>query len=537
MHILTPSRSQPATIALSRLHNAKPSPTSQDHLILQPSTVSAAPEDHPEIKPCIEELLRTAYYPPELFVRIERVVEVPILYTRSYISDGAAGEEKPGTEREDVIRNNAERRARHRAFRLWVSDGEHVIQALLKKELHPFVSMGDVVPGAVLMLQTYKLRVADRVCKGPLSTGKDDAKIVFLAIEQYRTVWKPRTGFGAGDGIEAGEMVVKKRVRAGDKRGEARGSKRLRSERDDGLRDSADEPDVQVGDVPETGLSKAIQNNPTALGSEGSEPASTFLDIGAQLAAAAASDSEFTASGQIENSQHPWSQTATKAEFPESKSNYAETKPLLVPPVASPKKTAENHIQRRPAQTQPATRKQPPNTLKPATQRPPATHPIPPQFLHPPTFIMPSTVPRIPKLYTLSALLHPTEPIAKRNHVVSVLAIIVSISRTTRALPQTSLGLKRDMRIMDSTMPFRSSGILLSVFVDAANFFPEPGTVALFTGLKTHEYEGVSLNAYEKECGGKEWCVTDRGRLEEMGFDVTGLREWWGRRCEVVGCP
>ena len=479
-------------------------------------------------------------------MRVERVVEIPILYTRSHSPDDHTTKGKTCAERE-YLTENAEERARHRTFRLWVSDGEHVIQALLKKELHPFVSMGDVVPGAVMMLQAYKLRVADRVRtgSGPLSTrSREGGKVVFLAIEQFRTVWRPGSRFdtggeqerGRGDGIEVGEMVVKKRVRGEDKRGVGRGCKRPRSRGNDSKPDTSDELNVQDRALPDTGGNEDIQTNPVAVEPELSGAASTIPDIGAQLAAVAGSYPEPVDRMTSANTPYPWTRTATKAVLPKPKPNSAETQ---VPYIVSPKKTAENQQQQRPAQTQPVVRKPRPSTLKPVTQRPLTTHPHPPQFFQPPTFVMPNTIPGTPKLYTLTSLLHPTasEPIAKRNHLVSIFAVIVSISRTTRSLPQTSLGLKRDMRIMDSTLPYRSLGILLSVFVDAENFFPEPGTVALFTGLKTHEYEGVSLNAYEKECGGREWCVTDEGRLERMGFDVAGLKGWWERRCEVVGGP
>jgi len=87
--------------------------------------------------------------------------------------------------------------------------------------------------------------------------------------------------------------------------------------------------------------------------------------------------------------------------------------------------------------------------------------------------------------------------------------------------------LKRDLRIVD---PSSDKAVLLSVFDDPLHFTPAVGTVALFRNLRMHEWDGGSLNAYEKYCAGYEWFVPNPVGVE--GCDVEALREWWVERQE-----
>ena len=72
----------------------------------------------------------------------------------------------------------------YKAYRLFLSDGEYTIQALLKSELHVLVSSSkdDLTPGTVLDIQDFELRTAKR----PTSKGLRPGKVVFLAVARYR---------------------------------------------------------------------------------------------------------------------------------------------------------------------------------------------------------------------------------------------------------------------------------------------------------------------------------------------------------------
>ena len=115
-----------------------------------------------------------------------------------------------------------------------------------------------------------------------------------------------------------------------------------------------------------------------------------------------------------------------------------------------------------------------------------------------------------------------TGPKKCRNTHHDILALIVSVSADTIKRP--GMALKRDIRVMDIST---TKKVCLSVFVDAQNFVPEPGTVALFKHLTTHEFDAGSLNAFSKECEGKEWFIPDPPGFENG--EVAQLRDCWAR--------
>jgi hypothetical protein len=105
-----------------------------------------------DLRPSIQELIRTQVYPETLILLIDRVHIVPI--------------SRDGRNRE--------------AYRLWLTDGEKGIQgkltslhnvghahahpsiALLRHELHPFISSGKVREGSFLEIKDYHLMSAPR---------------------------------------------------------------------------------------------------------------------------------------------------------------------------------------------------------------------------------------------------------------------------------------------------------------------------------------------------------------------------------------
>ncbi|KAL8996060.1 MAG: hypothetical protein Q9169_004336 [Polycauliona sp. 2 TL-2023] len=119
-------------------------------------------------------------------------------------------------------------------------------------------------------------------------------------------------------------------------------------------------------------------------------------------------------------------------------------------------------------------------------------------------------------------LLALTGPNKRRNSRHDVLALIVSISPDT--VKGANMPPKRDFRIMDVST---TKKVLLSVFAEAEDFHPEPGTVALFKHLTTHDYDGGSLNAYAKDCSGHDWFIPDPPGFENG--EVAQLKDCWAR--------
>ena len=111
----------------------------------------------------------------------------------------------------------------------------------------------------------------------------------------------------------------------------------------------------------------------------------------------------------------------------------------------------------------------------------------------------------------------------RRNTHHDILALIVSVSPDTTK--RSGMPLKRELWIMDiSTI----KKVCLSVFIDAQNFVPEPGTVALFKHLVTQEFDDGSLSAFSKEFEGKDWFIPDPPGFENG--EVAQLKDCWARR-------
>ncbi|KAL8695700.1 MAG: hypothetical protein Q9224_003227 [Gallowayella concinna] len=113
-------------------------------------------------------------------------------------------------------------------------------------------------------------------------------------------------------------------------------------------------------------------------------------------------------------------------------------------------------------------------------------------------------------------------PNKRRNTRHDVLALIISISPDI--IKRNGMPPKRDFRIMDIST---TKKVLLSVFAKDEDFQPEPGTVALFKHLTTHDFDGGSLNAYAKDCSNPDWFVVDPPGFENG--EVAQLKDCWAR--------
>ena len=57
---------------------------------------------------------------------------------------------------------------------------------------------------------------------------------------------------------------------------------------------------------------------------------------------------------------------------------------------------------------------------------------------------------------------------------------------------------------------------------------PEVGTVALFRSVTTNKWDGGSLNAFKRDCEGRNWFLESPQGVD--GCDVTALKAWWENR-------
>ncbi|KIW19645.1 hypothetical protein PV08_00219 [Exophiala spinifera] len=145
-------------------------------------------------------------------------------------------------------------------------------------------------------------------------------------------------------------------------------------------------------------------------------------------------------------------------------------------------------------------------------------------------------------IHTLASLLDSKSNLPRRSYACSVLAVISWVSPSLIYKPNTPFPPKRHIKIHDQTISDRQAGITVAVFVDAKDFMPAIGTVALLRGVVMQKFgEDVILNKYtthpnppgtimEKPCDDKDWFVTDERILNDLGFDSTSLKTWWDER-------
>ncbi|EGC45481.1 conserved hypothetical protein [Histoplasma capsulatum var. duboisii H88] len=490
-----------------------------------------------EIRPCIAELLRTGYHPSELILRVERVIEV--LFTPG--PGHATGTTTTTTAAVAVAAAvSASARPNRRSYRVFLSDGELVIQALLAKALHRFALAGEVAVGSVMRLERFELRKGERIGGGDGAEGA--GQVVFLAVEGFRCLSKRGVGERGTRVLERGDVEVRvgeQKRKKGDQGNEddggggtGRGAKTPRISDADGAADIS--RDGEDGFLVE--ISDCLSGNLNGIFDSGGQMFEDYADSGnIQDATKDAKGRPGVLPGSSTSMQEQ--ERSVRLEELSTANIGSSNSPLHPEPPETIKQepSSSSHTATQNLNTQ--------NKNNTSTPLGTATHR---RFKLPG---IPEPVSRPLNLHTLSQLLHPAKPLPKRNYLCDVLAVISWISPDIVKRPQ--MPPKRDLRIMDPTITNHKNnlnhalqqrlGVSVSVFVDAAAFSPPVGTVGLFRCLKTHEWEGVSLNAYEKDCKGREWFVCEPGRLRrilavvrkgEGVFDVEEMEEWWRTRCQ-----
>ena len=119
---------------------------------------------------------------------------------------------------------------------------------------------------------------------------------------------------------------------------------------------------------------------------------------------------------------------------------------------------------------------------------------------------------------------------ASRNKIRDVCAVVYSVD--PKIVKRKGMPDIRQLRLMDLSTKKK---VLFSTFIDSTYFMPSPGTVALFRSVTTHEWDGGSLNAYHRDCGGRNWFIPEPVGVPEC--DVDALRALWREICasESIG--
>jgi hypothetical protein len=196
-----------------------------------------------------------------------------------------------------------------------------------------------------------------------------------------------------------------------------------------------------------------------------------------------------------------------------------------------------------------------PTSTRPSRSSPESANPPPPTHHLPklPTHLPPPIT--IPPYQPLSSLLH--HPLSTP---ATIFVLTTYVSPNLISKPNSPFPPKRNIKLVDPSLfthPLGThypQGVMLAVFKDARTFLPKVGDVLLIRGVVVQKItlrdgagagrEGVILNVYANVteklagmvgaeggvpmAGGEEkWVERDEGRLEEMGWDVKGLKGWW----------
>ncbi|MCJ1281232.1 hypothetical protein MMC26_000550 [Xylographa opegraphella] len=402
----------------------------------------------PALKPVIRELVRTGVHPPFLKLLVDKILVVPYLR-----NDGKKSE----------------------AYRVWLSDGEKIIQAALLRDVHPYFIYGQIREGSFVEVTKYKLARSKRL--------SGEGTILHLLVDDLHA-------FGH-DGrptppIEDAVLLKPKDAANTTARDIAEASSDMHS--------ISQEPEPE-----ETTISNNISSDEDAV------DLVPWYDEHQGKKSKAILTSE----------KRPPPPYPTKRTREESPSPLQPVSPNVKQPSKHP------HLSHKPASTlADHSTTSPTTSSSPTPHRPSTVHPSPPALL-------PITRP-----LRLQPLAHITGARATRNKVVDVFAVVASVTATLVKCPGMPDGIhyKRELRITDPSTP---KHVMLSVFVAPHAFLPAVGTVALFRSLTTNRWDSGSLNAFGRDCEGKCWFVPDPWNVP--GCDVLGLRMWWlGKRVEEV---
>lgn len=445
------------------------------------------------VRPCLAELFRTCVYPPSLALRIEKVLLA-----------GAGNHNQKDEPSEHECSSGDEKR--RPTYRLILSDGVLVVQALLESRLILLINPEDVVAGSTIVLKRFRIQRAKRL--------NGQGKVVFLGIadchlipsepQAQQTQTKKRSAIEESEEEPEGQIMSRKRLKrctsSAEQSLELKNSRKRHAESVESSQDS-DSDDFETIPIDR----RKLESNRQALHE---------LNVNQSFE----SQNSSTPTTARISDHHP---THHQGRFPPTHQHPSTTQTTNQSrPRAEPSHAARTSPQKRAAHQASSTMKSTP---------PPPAHPTHHQEHHQKQ--QRQSTNHLPLL----SLLTPPTPSPKPTSPFTLFALISWISPSILAPrhPHSPFPAKRHIKIHDPSISGRHAGVTVAVFCDAANFRPRVGTVALFRGLTLQRIgaEEVILNAYERLMREEtKWFEDDELVLQSEGWDVWGMRRWWEGR-------
>ena len=392
------------------------------------------------------------------------------------------------------------------------------VTGLLRRELHPFITVGEINEGSKVKITKYELGWAK---------GNNNRDIVYLRIlDLYEYGHDGRKSVSAYE-YESATVLTASRPRS--RRG-------ILGERDHGAVDNVlANTSTPIVTKPVNGRLTAEEDNHTNNQEETLQSGEEFVGRPFDKVGTKRKWEEITP--LQESNANIGSSPKKVARLGPSHSSDTAPKVPLKPSTSSsstavgqvPTKTfiypstkAAAHAHPKPQPTTPTKGQlQPPDPLPP---RPPPQSSTQPETPKKPAPTKPIPIPRPLVLSSLSSL---TGRNTSRNKPVDVLVVISHVF--PNIIQRTGVPPSRNIRIRDisTTKP-----VLLSVFTSPRTFLPREGDIALFRNVTTHDFDQGSLKAWESWCEGRAWYVKEEelGRMkgiEDWEIRVQRLKELW----------
>ncbi len=462
----------------------------------------SVPSDLSFIRPCLAELFRTCVYPPTLALRIEKI-----------LTEGAGSHDQEGGSLEHEYLYGEEER---RTYRLFLSDGVLVVQALLESRLLLSINPEDVVAGSIILLKKFRVKRAKRL--------NGQGKVVFLGIadcdlispepQAQQAQMKKRSAIEDFEEHQEGQIMPSKKVKlttaSAEQSFQLKNSQRKHAE---SVR-SSQESDSDGFETISLDHGK-LESNRKAL---------SELNVNRSLGS---QDNYSPRTTSLISEHHHPTRREGRLTPTQRDPSATQTANLPKPRAGLPYPANPSHPNRATYQlsnTGILTNHPPASPSPPPTDQQQNVNPT-----HHPLLSLLSPQPRNPNPHPKS------QPLP---HPIFALISWISPSLLPPRSPHSPFPAKRHIKIHDRSISARHAGITVAVFCDAANFRPAVGTVAVFRGLTPQRIGGgggagdeVILNAYERLLREEwKWFEDDERVLEGQGWDVKGMRAWWEER-------
>ncbi|KAJ9606729.1 hypothetical protein H2200_008738 [Cladophialophora chaetospira] len=511
------------------------------------------------LKPCLAELLRTCVHPSSLVLRCEHVFGKAQTGSRGNVVGGRKPEEQGFQEQDHTDAHQddsgdsdnesptrtqqlhyirgAPSPSRPLPLRLVLSDGHLQIQAVIAANTRNWREVSSLQTGDNLEIAKFDVRSAPRL------NGR--GRVVYLGIQECALIQQDRTILAQQEDspLEGGGFLRDADDEMSPKKPSLQEVQSLKDEyrswsRKRDRKHTSGEVEQPTSPPRKTHSFQEVHSDDD----EGFDTLSVSQSQIDQRRADLRNIQESPAIDRNPPSRLGVSKDYSRAETPESL--LVQTSPLRNPPTNGQHvglKAGEHDILNLP--TTPFTNLAYAAASGPGPQRQSESHSpaLPgPQLAH-------ASLNTVPAKQSLASILM-TRP-QKSYPCPPIFALISWISPSLIHRPNTPFPPKRHLKIHDPSISNRHSGLTVAVFVDAINFTPQVGTVALFKGLVMNWVRSsggdIILNRYPLKVGsqldaladtnrqgeeGDEWFVEDEEKLVEMGYDVQSMRNWWAER-------